>query len=421
MVIKLIALVCELLALLLLYHKVNIEKFCLDLITISFFITEISVFSMIYQGIIPYWTQSFIFIILFFYIQVKFDRITRKQKIGTFLFVVLVMGSIQLLVYIIVSFLPLYEGTNDSAVIISSVLCMFVSHIIKISSFYEIVKYNLWMRISIFVLGIFICALILLNKVAWKFTFLETVLISAIGIIVLLFCQQWKLEHEKVLAKEREIRLLEQNNDAFDVLIKDVRGKQHDFIERIAAIGSLPISCSSYEELVSALEECTSYIYRDNKYNYILTMNISPMMKGYLYGKLSRIEAKGFIIDYNINLDNEITLLKEFDMQEIIGVLLNNAEEEISKNRYDRRIRLMVLSEGNDIKIEVQNPSRYINKKETQHLFSPGFSTKGENRGLGLYNVQKIVKKNNGKIVIYNFEKSDINWLSVLINLPNFV
>ncbi|WP_200800695.1 ATP-binding protein [Carboxydothermus pertinax] len=50
-----------------------------------------------------------------------------------------------------------------------------------------------------------------------------------------------------------------------------------------------------------------------------------------------------------------------------------------------------------------------------EKIFEPGFSTKGEGRGMGLYSVKKLVKKYNGNIQV----KSDANWTIFTVRIPD--
>nr|WP_276563262.1 GHKL domain-containing protein [Lysinibacillus xylanilyticus] len=87
-----------------------------------------------------------------------------------------------------------------------------------------------------------------------------------------------------------------------------------------------------------------------------------------------------------------------------LGIILDNAIEaaEEIKNGY---IRVAILHDKNLIKIIVANSC----KQDIPKLFllkRDGFSTKGENRGLGLGNLDQLLNKSKNIILETKIEKS---------------
>lgn len=57
---------------------------------------------------------------------------------------------------------------------------------------------------------------------------------------------------------------------------------------------------------------------------------------------------------------------------------------------------------GNDIIIEVIDNGKGISEDLLESLFTLGYSSKGENRGYGLFNVKRIVELLGGTIEVSN-------------------
>ncbi|WP_422389197.1 GHKL domain-containing protein [Clostridium baratii] len=73
---------------------------------------------------------------------------------------------------------------------------------------------------------------------------------------------------------------------------------------------------------------------------------------------------------------------------------------------------IVVISELNnkdekEYIIRVSNSVNDINQIDLSSITNKGTTTKGENRGYGLYNVKKLIKKVNGNILI-EMEKDSI-------------
>ena len=67
--------------------------------------------------------------------------------------------------------------------------------------------------------------------------------------------------------------------------------------------------------------------------------------------------------------------------------------------------------------IEVRNESPYISYDMLGNFFNKGYSKKGENRGIGLYNIKQICEEYGMEIASKNIEIDGSNWLSFLITL----
>ena len=71
--------------------------------------------------------------------------------------------------------------------------------------------------------------------------------------------------------------------------------------------------------------------------------------------------------------------------------------------------------ESDEFYIEVRNESQYIEYDVLEKFFDVGYSKKGENRGLGLYNVKQICEEFKLDIMLQNIEIEGVNWLSFKI------
>ena len=75
----------------------------------------------------------------------------------------------------------------------------------------------------------------------------------------------------------------------------------------------------------------------------------------------------------------------------MLGIFLDNAIEAASGSG-ERRVNILISEKDNKIIIEISNT--FSDKAlSTDKIFDKGVSSKGQNRGLGLYKVKEIVKR----------------------------
>lgn len=127
--------------------------------------------------------------------------------------------------------------------------------------------------------------------------------------------------------------------------------------------------------------------------------NLKPIpkggLKGLLYYKISL--AKKNNINIEIDVSKKVSsILKQFEMQttkdicRLLGIFLDNAIE-ASKDSNDKRIMLEIYLLKEDLYIVISNT--FENHIELSKINQNGYTTKGKNRGKGLYLSQKISKQ----------------------------
>ena len=81
----------------------------------------------------------------------------------------------------------------------------------------------------------------------------------------------------------------------------------------------------------------------------------------------------------------------------IVGNLIDNALEAVT-NCEKKQVEVEIQY-GNTLIITVQDTGKGIQEKEIEALFTKGYSTKGDNRGYGLYLVKESIQRINGKFI----------------------
>ncbi len=222
-----------------------------------------------------------------------------------------------------------------------------------------------------------------------------------------MFLYQLKVIVEYGVLQDDHIRSVKYSDD-LEEFMKIIRGQRHDFNLHLYALKSL-IDNKQYEE-------CNKYIKTisdsSEKINEILPLKNSvfaAMLNGF------REIAKGYNIELNIEVlySMEDTNITTYDLNVILGNLIQNAIDEINIKNLESDIDILITKEVNMTVLEVSN--RYQGLIDLEQIFSKNFTTKKHHDGIGLKNALRIVSKNNG--ILYPEIDEDV--IKFIVKIPN--
>jgi len=181
-------------------------------------------------------------------------------------------------------------------------------------------------------------------------------------------------------------------------------GWRHDFRNHINVIlGKL--QHKDKEDAISYIYEMSSDIYRLEQNIY--TDNV--VINSILLSKKKESEEHNIKISLDLNMDYDIKV-SDIDMCIILGNLLDNSIEACSNIEGNRFIDLKIVSQTNRLIIKISNNTNG-NLNEVDGKF---FTTKKNGiHGLGLIQIDEIVKKYNG----YINRKHESNIFTTYINI----
>ncbi|MDE5967017.1 MAG: GHKL domain-containing protein [Lachnospiraceae bacterium] len=270
-------------------------------------------------------------------------------------------------------------------------------------------------------LGLVCICLMLITQFTKSFDLTVNILFVLLLMLITIIFLQWKKERDAHLRTAQFIQLQRVCDDSFDKLITDVRSKQHEFNNQITSLLSLHYTCSSYETLVAEQEKYCKQFVKENQFNSLLHHDANPMLTGFLYYKLSAMAQDNIRVTQHILPISSDDTERIMDLIEITGILLNNAME--ARDTYgiaEHAVSVELFSAGDTLHIRVKNTCPYIPAEELKRLTKKGYSQKGENRGFGLYNVDKLVSKYKGSLLIGNEKSEDANWFTVQISIAGW-
>jgi len=118
-----------------------------------------------------------------------------------------------------------------------------------------------------------------------------------------------------------------------------------------------------------------------------------PELKGLLWVKCVKAQTQGIDIELDIAEPVYDIPLNTEDLCRMVGIVVDNAIEEIHAGDYDTKIvKLSIVVDEGDIIIDCSNPCKTA--PLLKKIFESGYSTKGPGRGIGLYTLKKIREKN---------------------------
>ncbi|MGM0370659.1 MAG: sensor histidine kinase [Bacillota bacterium] len=215
--------------------------------------------------------------------------------------------------------------------------------------------------------------------------------IKLIGFIYI-FRSEFSKELKEGIDARNQLELKNTKLKLHQSRIKDLRAQRHDFKNELQTIFTML-------QLGKA----------DKARNYIqnLHLDLNDTDAGEVDHELSpvliskRQEAKQDNIEFStdIQVSLEEVIVPENKVLKVLFNLIDNAIDAIKEaNVTEREINVKLIDDPDNVKLVVHNPQPIIPAETIDNIFAPGFSTKGDNRGFGLYIVKSLLADYGGNI-----------------------
>ncbi len=401
---------CIILCLFALYGK----KFRLDAYTMCVIVINMLTLYIKQLGYINHMTTIWIFIFILLYSLYEFDKNIKLAATNNALYFIII-SLLQLICTMPVMLLQ-YILDNDAVIVtILNVIVLLIVICLRkrINILANTINSKKWSTLIPVFVCFFMVVMLLVKYKSYGYLPLE---IYSIGIVFLLLAivltQKWQESRMEADNKKLELEMLTAYNEAFEILIADIRRQQHDVKNHINAIYSQHYTNKTYEELVESQKKYCEFVKVNNKYDKLLSIN-NTLLGGFLYSKFQAMYQEGIDVEYDIALYTNETTIPSYELISILGVLIDNATEKTLALDLDNKMVMLSVQENEQhIKIYVKNRSEYIKYETLFQMFEEGYSTKGKGRGVGLYNVKEKSKKYNFDISVENQEIDGNNWIS---------
>lgn len=208
----------------------------------------------------------------------------------------------------------------------------------------------------------------------------------------------------ELIEKNIIVETYEQYYPIISKMVDEAKSAQHEFKNHLNTISSI-LSMNKEEAIDDVLNYINSVGYRSYDEQQLIQVE-NKIVAAIIYTKI--IEAKEKNIDFVFSINNLAPLrMKAYELVEVIGNLLENAfEAVVIKSAEERKVQLIIEEENNCTVIQVRNKGITVDMNQIPRLFEQGFSSKGQGRGYGLFNVLHRVNEYSGKVSVY-FDSGD--------------
>ncbi len=383
------------------FYKYNFAKYAILTIIISILNNILGYSSLSYGFIISY---IFVILLIKFLFNKPFEVIVLEFIVISFFVMIIQLLFLALINIIISKFDVLILNDIQVRNFIANLLVTIATLFLKKYVSYEklIRTKEMYVQLIYFYL-ISSVIYILVMKFVWEadHKIIESNIIVFIAIFLVYIIINFKFLKAliELIEEKKNLEAYNRYSKLTVDLVKEVKSKQHDFKNHLSTIYGI-IQVSESDDAKSKIKNYIEGL-NDNlsKEQSIISLD-NKVVAGIIYSKLQKAEELGITFKYLINSDINLIPVKDYELAEILFNLLDNAFEAISKQDNNRWVELNIDREKENSIIYVRNSGATLKNTNVNEIFKKGFSTKGSQRGFGLYNIKTIVDKYGGSIEI---------------------
>lgn len=237
------------------------------------------------------------------------------------------------------------------------------------------------------------------------------ILIFSLLLVVIIYTLFNSMKRD-IEAKSKEIQLIQMKEytNSLEKLYNDMRAFRHDYINILGSI----VGYIEDDDMTGLKDHFNQNIIplsksmESNNFKIGLLKNLMiPELKGIVSSKLIRAQELGIDIFIEIIEEIDKISINIIDLCRVIGILLDNAIE--AAEECDKPfVKLAIVKKQNAVVIVLINSCRE-GIPPIHKLYQRGFSTRGENRGLGLNNVREILNKYSNAILDTSVSSMEFN------------
>ena len=198
---------------------------------------------------------------------------------------------------------------------------------------------------------------------------------------------------------KRDLENAESYNNSLTILYDNVRGFKHDFDNMVHIIGGY-IQVNDIDGLkkyYDSLQKDCNRIHNVQMLNPNIINN--PGIYNLIVSKYKKANDLDITINFEFFFDFDNLHMPIYEFSRILGILLDNAIE-ASKECEEKHINLIFReSRKQHVQIIIIENTFLNQDVDTKKIFEKGISGKENHSGIGLWEVNQIIKKNNNSIL----------------------
>lgn len=369
--------------------------------------------------------------VIYFFLIIMFKLIFKDKTFNTFLKTFLVYAVLimcDFLISIILIVLPSFQVSKDWLLLIfKGIYTIIVSLIVfKIfefdkfnlmfkrmtNIFNEKVNYFLFTILFLSFLGFYIISYYnFFRKSAENFMFSFVLFCIFMILLVLLISEFFKIK-----TKDEEQKQLLKIMGDYEIILDKTRENRHEMINNLLVLkGEKNKNSRRYNDI---LDELIKQYDTNKMSSYSGLYKLPNGLKGLVYYKIARIKNndvnfRTIISDKMYDEFNNLDTKIYYKVCKIMGILIDNAVE-ASINSKEKTLLIYIYEQCNgNIVISIENS--YNALLDIHDINKKGYSTKGKNRGLGLFIANRTIEEEKLlRLRQYVFESTFISELKII-------
>lgn len=195
-----------------------------------------------------------------------------------------------------------------------------------------------------------------------------------------------------------EVSQLMQRLDGMVNYVDALRAHTHEFMNKLHVILGL-LNIKRYDKLEEYILQTAHHYQTD--IGTIQSKVKSPVVAGFLLGKINRAKEAGV----TLTLADESQIPDTASEEQVavlitaLGNLIENALDAM-EGQQEGEIGLLLHYQNGWLSCEVSDDGPGIDPTQLESIFTKGFSTKGENRGVGLFLARQQIQNLGGDISV---------------------
>ncbi|TCP26016.1 CitB family two-component system sensor histidine kinase MalK [Scopulibacillus darangshiensis] len=191
-----------------------------------------------------------------------------------------------------------------------------------------------------------------------------------------------------------ELKQLAEQVTGVKLYAEALRVKTHEFMNKLHVILGM-VHIGEYERLSTYIHHISDRY--QTEIGSVSQLADDPVLAGFLLSKLSYAREQD--VHLTISGDHMLPHLEDTEaiseLITILGNLIDNAIEAVS-DRAEKKIGVTLRVEPSEFTFTVKDSGGGISEEMLETIFEKGFSTKGEDRGYGLFLVRKAIDRLKG-------------------------
>ena len=199
----------------------------------------------------------------------------------------------------------------------------------------------------------------------------------------------------KLISTKKQLANAEEYNKTLQIIHDSVRCFKHDFDNTVATLGGY-IQTNDMEGLKNYYKQLENECEKVNNL-YILNPEIinNPGIYSLLTNKYHKAEKQDVKLNISVLMDLNTINMKIYDFTKILGILLDNSIDAASTCE-EKTINVIFREDDKNKRQLLIIENTYSDKNvDINKIFDKGVTGKENHTGLGLWEIRKILKRNN--------------------------